>query len=68
MLLLNKVVLFGPIRDWGNSESNVLLEFDGEGGVKKRRQFVLEDVASWHLVSAFREEGVDALRNAHRRT
>ena len=38
-----------------------------EEGVKKRRQFVLEEVANWHAVSAFREEGKEVLRNAHRR-
>ena len=64
---LNKGVLFGPIRNWGNGESKVLLEFDREGGEKKRRQFVLEDVASWHLIGAFGEEVAEALRNAHRR-
>ena len=64
---LKKGVLFGPIRNWGNGESKILLEFDGEGGVKKRRQYVLEDVASWHKVSAFGEEGAGALRNAYRR-
>ena len=35
--------------------------------MKKRRQYVLEDVASWHLVSAFGEEGADVLRNAYER-
>ena len=35
--------------------------------MKKRRQFVLEDVANWHTVNAIGEEGADALRNAHRR-
>ena len=44
------------------------MEFDDEGGMKKRRQFVLKDVTNWHLVSAFGEEGAEALRNSHRRT
>ena len=64
---LNKGVLFGPIRNRGSGESKILLKFDRERGVKKRRQFVLEDVANWHKVSAFGEEGADALKNAHRR-
>ena len=64
---LNKGVLFNSIRNWSNGEFKVLLEFDREGGKKKRRQFVLEDVASWHLIGAFGQEGVDALRNAYRR-
>ena len=35
--------------------------------MKKRRQFVLEDVVNWHTISVFKEEGAEALRNAHRR-
>ncbi|KAF8415580.1 hypothetical protein EV426DRAFT_722089 [Tirmania nivea] len=42
-----KDVLFGPIKDWGKGYSKALLEFDGEGGVKIRRQYVLENVANW---------------------
>ena len=64
---LNKGVLFGPIRNWGNGESKILLKFDGKGEVVKRRQFVLKDVAGWHFVSALGEEGAEALRNAHQR-
>ena len=67
MPFLDKGVLFGPIRNWSNGESKVLLKFDGEGRVKKRRQFVLEEVVNWHKISALGEEGADALRNAHRR-
>ena len=43
------------------------MEFDGEGGVKKRRQYVLEDVTGWHKIDAFGEEGAEALTNAHQR-
>ena len=46
MAPLNNGVLFSPIRNWGNGESKILLEFDGEGEAKKRRQFVLEDAAN----------------------
>ena len=60
--------MFGPIRNWSNGESKILLEFDREEVVKKRRQFVLEDVASWYKVGDFGKEGADALRNAHRRS
>lgn len=35
--------------------------------MKKRRQYVLEEVASWHTVSAFREERAEALWNMYRR-
>ena len=35
--------------------------------MKKRRQYVLEDAASWYAVSAFGEEGAEALRDAYRR-
>ena len=67
MALLNKGVLFGPIRNWGIGEFKILLQFNGEGGVKKRRQFVLEETPDWHAVSAFGKEGVEALRNTCRR-
>ena len=53
MALLNKGVMFASIRNWGNRESKILLKFDGKVGVKKRRQLVLEEVASWHALSAF---------------
>ncbi|KAF8433146.1 hypothetical protein BGX38DRAFT_1146219 [Terfezia claveryi] len=58
-------VLFGPIKDWGKGSSKVLLEFE-EGGVKKRRQFALEDITSWHEVPEFRERGTKALVQAGR--
>ena len=45
----------------------ILLEFDSEGGVKGRRQYVLEDVAAWYTISAFGEEGAEVLRNVYRR-
>ena len=64
---LNKGVLFSPIRNWSNGESKVLLKFDGEGRVKKRRQFVLEEVVNWHKISAFGEERADTLKNAYRK-
>ena len=46
MAALNKGILFSPIRNWGNRESKILLEYNAEGEVKKRRQFVLKDVAT----------------------
>lgn len=64
---LNKDILFGPIRNWSNGESKVLLKLDKEERVKKRWQFVLEDVINWHKISAFGEEGADVLRNAYRK-
>ncbi|KAF8415692.1 hypothetical protein EV426DRAFT_722074 [Tirmania nivea] len=51
-----KGVLFGPIKDWGKGHSKALLEFDGEGGVKMRRQYVLEDIANWITVPKFGEK------------
>ena len=44
-----------------------MLEFDGAEEVKKRRQFVLEDVANWHTISAFGEEEAEVLKNSHRK-
>lgn len=37
-----------------------------KGGVKKRRQFALEDVTSWHEVPEFGERGTEALVQAGR--
>ena len=65
MARLNKEILFSPIRNWGNGESKVLLEYNGEGGVRRRRQFLLEDIASWHLVKGFVEKVADMLRNTY---
>ncbi|RPB18454.1 hypothetical protein L211DRAFT_854129 [Terfezia boudieri ATCC MYA-4762] len=56
-----KGILFGPVQDWGKGSSKVLLEFDGEDGVKKIRQYILEDVTKWHLVPEFLEKGNKAL-------
>ncbi|RPB23802.1 hypothetical protein L211DRAFT_222651 [Terfezia boudieri ATCC MYA-4762] len=52
-----KDVLFGPIQDWGLGHSKLTLEFDGEGGVKKRRQYSLEDVTNWVAIPEFGERG-----------
>ena len=68
MAPVNKGVLFGPIRKCGEEQSKVILELEGEVGVKKRRDFVLEDVTSWHKIDAFGEKAADALRNVYRRT
>ena len=64
MALLNKRVLLGPIRNHGNREYKILMEFNGEWVVKRRRQFVLEKVVNWHMISAFKEEVAETLRNA----
>ena len=56
MAPLNKEILFGPIRNWHNEESKILLELDWEEEVKKRKQFVLEEVANWHEVIPVGEE------------
>ncbi|KAF8427648.1 hypothetical protein BGX38DRAFT_1147057 [Terfezia claveryi] len=59
-----KGVLFGPIVDWGKGSSKVLLEFSDEGGVRKTRQYVLEEVTKWHLIPGFGEDGSRALSQA----
>ena len=46
MAPLNKEVLFGLIRNCGNRELKIVLKINREEEVKKRRQFVWEDVAS----------------------
>ncbi|KAF8442666.1 hypothetical protein BGX38DRAFT_1314369 [Terfezia claveryi] len=57
-------VVFGPIKDWGKGGCKLLLEHDGEGGLKKRRQYTMEDVAGWALIPEFRERGEEALSQA----
>ncbi|RPB22495.1 hypothetical protein L211DRAFT_884786 [Terfezia boudieri ATCC MYA-4762] len=57
-------VLFGPIVDWGKGSSKVLLEFSDEEEVRRTRQYVLEEVAKWHLVPGFGEDGSRALMEA----
>ncbi|RPB21375.1 hypothetical protein L211DRAFT_851551 [Terfezia boudieri ATCC MYA-4762] len=54
-------VLFGPILDWGKGSSKVLLEVNDDGGIRRTRQYVLEEVTKWHLVPGFGEEGSRAL-------
>ncbi|KAF8425268.1 hypothetical protein EV426DRAFT_708895 [Tirmania nivea] len=63
-----KGVLFGPIKDWGLGHSKLILEFDGEDGVKKVRQYVLEDMAGWYRVPEFGDRGKDTLEGAGVRT
>ena len=41
-----KGVIFGPLTNWGTGGSKALFEYDGEGGVKKVKQFVLEDISN----------------------
>ncbi|KAF8432372.1 hypothetical protein BGX38DRAFT_1334049 [Terfezia claveryi] len=64
MALPLRGVVFGPIKDWGKGGCKLLLEHDGEGGLKKRRQYTLEDVAGWALIPEFREKGEEALSQA----
>ena len=68
MALLNKEVLFGPIRNWSNRESKILLKYNRKVGVNKRRQYVLKDMASCYKVNVFEEDGVDALKGAYYKT
>ncbi|RPB19245.1 hypothetical protein L211DRAFT_898222 [Terfezia boudieri ATCC MYA-4762] len=56
-------VLYGPIKDWDKGGSKVLLELGGEGG-GQWRQFVLENVISWHGIPEFGERGRKALLQA----
>ncbi|KAF8446864.1 hypothetical protein BGX38DRAFT_1270857 [Terfezia claveryi] len=57
-------VLFGPIVDWGKGSSKVLLEFIDDRGIRRMRQYVLEEVTKWHLVPGFGENGSRALSQA----
>ena len=40
-------VLFGPVKDWGQGSTKLLLESDGEGDLNVKRQLSLENVTNW---------------------
>jgi len=50
-------VLFGPVKDWGQGSTKLLLESDGEGDLKVRRQLTLENVTNWLSIPKFQELG-----------
>jgi len=52
-----KGVLFGPVKDWGQGSTKLLLESDGEGDLKVRRQLTLENVTNWLAIPKFQELG-----------
>jgi len=60
-----KGVLFGPVKDWSQGSTKLLLELDGEGDLKMRRQLTLENVTNWLAILKFQElEGEVALATA----
>ena len=50
-------VLFGPVKDWGQDSTKLLLESDGEGDLKVRHQLTLENVMNWLAIPKFQELG-----------
>ena len=50
-------MLFGPVNDWGQSSTKLLLESDVEGDLKVRRQLTLENVTNWLAIPKFQELG-----------
>jgi len=48
-----KGVIFGPLTNWGAGGSKAIFEYNGEGGVKKVKQFVLEDISNWNVIPRF---------------
>jgi len=56
----SKGVLFGPVKDWGQGSTKLLLESDGEGDLRARRQLTLENVTNWLAVPRFQELGGEA--------
>jgi len=50
-------VLFGPVKDWGQGSTKLLLESDGEGDLKVRRQLTFENVTNWLAIPRFQELG-----------
>jgi len=57
MALHPKGVLFGPVKDWGQGSTKILLESDREGDLKVRRQLTLENVTNWLTTYKFQELG-----------
>lgn len=60
-------VLHGLIKDWGKGSSKILLELGEERG-GQWRQFVLENMTSWHSILEFGERGRRALLQASSNT
>jgi len=50
-------VLFGPVKDWGQGSTKLLLESDGEGDLKVRRELTLKNVTNWLAIPKFQELG-----------
>jgi len=50
-------VLFGPVKDWGQGSTKLLLKSDGEGDLKVRLQLTLENVTNWLAIPKFQELG-----------
>jgi len=64
-----KGVIFGPLINWGAGGSKALLEYDGEGGVKQVKQFVLEEISNWNVIQRFTDlKGPERLTAAAQRT
>jgi len=57
MALYPRGVLFGPVKDWGQGSTKLLLESDGEGDLKVRHQLTLENVTNWLSIPKFQELG-----------
>ena len=64
-----KGVIFGLLTNWGAGGSKAPFEYDGEGGVKKVKQFVLEKISNWHVIPRFTDlKGPERLTAAAQRT
>ena len=57
MALHSRGVLFGPVKDWGQGRTKLVLECDGEGDLEVRRQLTLENVTNWLSIPKFQELG-----------
>jgi len=64
-----KGVIFGPLTNWGAGGSKALFQYDGEGEVKKVKQFVLEEISNWNVIPRFTDlNGPERLTAAAQRT
>jgi len=57
MALHSRGVLFSPVKDWGQGSNKLLLELDGDGDLKVRRELTLENVTNWLAIPKFQELG-----------
>lgn len=57
MVPLLRGVFYGPVKDWGKGGYKLLLEHEGEEGIRKRRLYLPKNVENWVSVPEFEGKG-----------